>query len=273
MLRSLKDLEQYKVGATDGDLGSVRDFLFDDERWTVRHIVVATGGFFDRRDVLLSPIALVGVDHSPKLVHVALTREQVKNSPSIDLDRPVSRQHERDYNDYYGYPYYWGYGGLWGMGYYPGGLAMLGGAPYPYPRLGARPGEPDDDVHLRSAKEVTGYHLEGTDGSIGHVQDFIVDDESWTIRYMVVDTSNWWLGKSVLIAPEWTTRIGWIDKRVYVEMARAVVKASPEWQPGESISRAFEDRLSRHYGRLPLRRKGDRNVKDEAGGHGPSSVV
>jgi sporulation protein YlmC with PRC-barrel domain len=274
MLRNLKNLEQYKVRAIDGDLGSVVDFLFDDERWTVRHLVVATGGLFARREVLLSPIALQRVDDDPKLVHVALTREQIKNSPSIDLDRPVSRQHERDYYDYYGYPYYWGYGGLWGMGYYPGGLAMVGASPYAYPSAPprGRPGEPDEDVHLRSAKEVAGYHVEGTDGSIGHVQNFIVDDESWMIRYLVVDTSNWWMGKSVLIAPEWTTRISWSDKRVFLEMARATIKESPEWQPGESISRAYEERLSGHYGRPPMRRRGDRRVKDDAGHQGRSSL-
>jgi hypothetical protein len=252
MIRGLKTIEGYKVSATDGDLGSVVDFLIDDERWAVRHLVVDTGGIFGSRQVLISPISFRDVDFSTKRFHVALTMDKIKNSPSIDLDRPVSRQHEREYYGYYGYPYYWDYGGLWGMGYYPRAMAAA-----EYERNGGRPGEPAADVHLRSVKEVTGYHIEGTDGSIGHVDDFKVDDESWAIRYMVIATSNWWVGKNVLIAPEWTSRISWLDRKVYVGMTRAAIKASPEWGVNDPISRAFEEQLYRHYERIPLRRKTD----------------
>ncbi|MGO8993881.1 MAG: PRC-barrel domain containing protein [Polyangiaceae bacterium] len=252
MLRSLKDIERYTVSATDGDVGTVVNFLFDDERWVVRYLVVETGGVFTHRQVLISPISFRDVDYSAGRFRLALTMDKIKNSPSIDLDRPVSRQHERDYYGYYGYPYYWGYGGPWGMGYYPG--AMASGQ---YERPGERPGEPAADVHLRSAKEITGYHIEGTDGSIGHVKDFKVDDESWAIRYMVIETSNWWVGKSVLIAPEWTSRMSWLDRKVYVDMTRAAIKKSPEWGVNDPVSRAFEEQISRHYGRMPLRRKSD----------------
>ncbi|MGA7124527.1 MAG: hypothetical protein WBY94_30775, partial [Polyangiaceae bacterium] len=120
--------------------------------------------------------------------------------------------------------------------------------------------ESPDDVSLRSAKEVTGYHIEGTDGSIGHVEDFMLDDESWAIRYMVIDTSNWWVGKSVLIAPEWTSRISWPDRKVYVDMTRAAIKKSPEWGVDDPISRAYEEVLYRHYERQPLRPKSDRLI-------------
>jgi hypothetical protein len=252
VLRSLKQIEGYKVSATDGDLGSVVDFLIDDERWTVRYLVVDNRGIFGGRQVLISPISFRDVDYSARRFHVALTMDRIKNSPSIDLDRPVSRQHERDYHGYYGYPYYWGYGGLWGMGYYPGAMASA-----EYERAVERPGEPAADVHLRSAREVNGYHIEGTDGSIGHVEDFKVDDESWAIRYMVIATSNWWVGKSVLIAPEWTSRISWLDRKVYVGMTRAAIKGSPEWGVDDPISRAFEEQLCRHYGRTPLQRQSD----------------
>jgi sporulation protein YlmC with PRC-barrel domain len=253
MLRSLKKLEGYKVAATDGDLGKVVNFLLDDDRWAVRYLVVETGGFFGGREVLVSPISFQNVDHSAERIHLALTMDKIKNSPSIDLEKPVSRQHERDYYGYYGYPYYWGYGGLWGSGYYPGAMAAAN-----YERSVERPGEPAGDAHLRSAKEVTGYHIEGTDGSIGHVEDFKVDDESWAIRYMVIETSNWWVGKSVLIAPEWATRVSWLDRKVYLGMTRAEIKGSPAWAADDPINTAFEDRLFRHYGRLPLRRQTDR---------------
>ena len=252
MLRSLNKLERYKVRATDGDLGSVVDFLLDDQRWTVRYLVVDTGGLFGGRKVLISPISFRTVDYSAEKFHLALTVDKIKNSPSVDLDKPVSRQHERDYYGYYGYPNYWGYGGMWGTGYYPSAMSTP-----EYDRTGERPGEPDADAHLRSAKAVTGYHIEGTDGAIGHVSDFMLDDESWAVRYMVIDTSNWWVGKSVLIAPEWTSRISWLDQKVYVDMTRAAIKKSPEWGVNDPISRAYEETIARHYARLPVRRKGD----------------
>lgn len=255
MLRSLKKLEHYKVRATDGDLGSVANFLIDDERWTVRYLVVQTGGFLGGRRVLISPISFRTVDYSAGYFHLALTMAKIQNSPSVDLDKPVSRQHERDYYAYYGYPCYWAYSGLWGTGYYPGPLSAVG-----YDRTDENLVESPDDVSLRSAKEVTGYHIEGTDGSIGHVEDFMLDDESWAIRYMVIDTSNWWVGKSVLIAPEWTSRISWPDRKVYVDMTRAAIKKSPEWGVDDPISRAYEEVLYRHYERQPLRPKSDRLI-------------
>ena len=152
MLRSLKELERYKVSASDGDIGSVENFLFDDERWAVRYLVVDSGGFFDRASVLISPISFGHVDWSARSFHVALTMDKVRNSPTIDADRPVSRQHERDYYGYYGYPYYWGYGGLWGMGFYPGSLAS---GVWDDP---AAEHANDGDVHLRSADEVRDGH-------------------------------------------------------------------------------------------------------------------
>jgi hypothetical protein len=252
MIRSLKMLEHCKVKATDGDLGGVTDFLIDDQSWTVRYLVVDTGGFFGGRHVLISPISFRTVDFSAKSFHLALTMDKIKNSPSVDLDRPVSRQFERDYYGYYGYPCYWGYDGRWGSGHYPGAMAGAG-----YDRRGERPGEPDADVHLRSAKEVTGYHIEGTDGALGHVKDFMLDDESWAIPYMVIETSNWWVGKSVLIAPEWTSRISWLGRKVYVDMTREAIKNSPQWGVDDPISRAYEEALYRHYDRKPLRRRSD----------------
>ncbi len=157
MLRSLKDLEGYTVSATDGDIGRVVDFLLDDERWIVRYLVVETGGFFDGRRVLISPISFRKAEWSTRRFHLALTRDKVKNSPSVDVDKPVSRQHELDYFGYYGYPRYWGYSGLWGMGAYPGLLAAGRSERERLPSIPRLSG----DVHLRSAKEVRGYHDPG----------------------------------------------------------------------------------------------------------------
>jgi hypothetical protein len=246
MLRSLKTLEKYKVSATDGDVGSVANFLMDDACWTVRYLVVDTGGLLGGREVLITPIAFREVDYSARRFRLTISMAKVENSPSIDWDLPVSQQHERDYHRYYGYPNYWGYGGLWGMGAYPAAMASGG-----YEPSRDRPGEPPADVHLRSAKDVTGYHIEATDGSIGHVKDFVVDDETWEVRYMVVATTNWWPGKSVLVSPKWATRISWADRTAYLGITRDAIRTSPEWSATYPVARAYEEQLNRHYGGIP----------------------
>jgi hypothetical protein len=240
MLRSLKDLKGYEVRASDGDIGSVANFLFDDDRWAVRYLVVDSGGFFSSGRVLISPISFGKVDWSTRRFHVSLTMDKVKNSPTLDADQPVSRQHEQGY---YGYTYYWGAAGLWGMAPYPGTLASQKSAGP------AAEHANDGDVHLRSADEVRGYHIQGADHAIGHVDDFIVDDETWAVRYLVVDTSNWWLGKKVLIAPAWAGGVSWDEREVHVAMTRQAIKDSPEWNGSFEIEQAFEARLHDYYGR------------------------
>lgn len=261
MLRSLKDLERYTVSATDGDIGSVVNFLLDDERWIVRYLVVHAGGplFLNGRMVLISPISFRQADWSTKSFKLALTMDKVKNSPSIDVDKPVSRQHERDYYRYYGYSYYWGYSGLWGMGAYPGLLAEIRGSDAPAEHA-AEPG----DVHLRSARELRGYHIQGSDEAIGHVEDFIVDDESWEIRYLVIDTSSWWVGKKVLVAPQWASRISWSESMVYVDLSRQAIKKSPEWNASAAVNREYETRLYDYYGRPVYWGSGQRGEMNHA---------
>ncbi len=250
MLRCLRDLEGYTVSATDGDIGSVVNFLLDDERWTIRYLVAEpggraqTGGFFEGRRVLISPVSFRHADWSTRRFHVALTMAKVKNSPSIDVDLPVSRQHERDYYRYYGYPHYWGYSGLWGMGACPGQLAAS-----EWSKVLAEHPEESGDVHLRSAGEVRGYTIQGSDEPIGHVEDFIVDDKTWAIHYLVIDTSNWWFGKKVLIAPQWASRVSWGERSVYVHMSRQEIKNSPEWNPNAAVNREYEVRLYDYHGR------------------------
>jgi sporulation protein YlmC with PRC-barrel domain len=258
MLRSLKILERYKVHAIDGDIGRVVDFLMDDVSWAIRYLVVDTGGMLDGRQVLISPVSFGEVDFSASRFRLTVTKEKVKNSPSVDVDLPVSRQHEREYQRYYEYTDYWGYGGLWGAGAYPSAIASRGQEP-PHPTS-----EKPADVHLRSAKELAGYHIEASDDTVGHVSDFVVDDETWKVRYLVVRTSNWLPGKSVLIAPEWATNISWLDRRVHVEMTRDAIKRSPEWSATYPIQGAYEDELYRHYGRIPGWARRDRSFEANA---------
>ena len=247
MLRSLKDLESYKVHATDGDIGKVTDFLFDDQHWTIRYLDTDTGGFWKSSGrVLISPISFERADWATRKFNLSLTQERVNNSPSIDMDKPVSRQYERDYSQYYGWPYYWGFGETmaWGVGIYPGSLAELGVVD----EVGLQRSE-SGDPHLRSAREVAGYHVQGSDGAIGHIADFIVDDETWAIRYLVVDTSNRWFGKKVLVSPHWTQKISWAENMIYINLSTEAIRNSPEWNPEALVNREYETRLYDYYGR------------------------
>jgi hypothetical protein len=247
MLRNSKQLNGFVVRATDGELGTVDQVYFDDETWAIRYLTVELGWLGGRR-VLISPLSVIHLDWQTTRLDVALTKNQVERSPNIDTDKPISRQHEIAYSGYYGYPYYWGGAFLGGPANYPGGVAM----PYqpsaePIP---ARIGK-DTDSHLRSAKAVTGYHIEALDGELGHVDGFIVDDETWSIRYMEVATRNWWPGKKVLVSPAWIDRMSWEDSKVYVGLSREAIKSAPELVDFTPITRDYESRLHAHYGRPP----------------------
>jgi hypothetical protein len=234
MLRSMHDLQDYAIRATDGDIGRVKDFYFDDERWGVRYLVVETGGWLNGRKVLISPISIGQPGWTDKVLPVSITRNQVRDSPGIDTEKPVSRQHEISYFGYYGYPVYWTGGGLWGAGAYPNPL-MTGHVPAPVP---AR--QRDDDPHLRSGNAVMHYHIEATDGDIGHVHSLLVDDETWAIRYIVVDTSNWWLGHQVLISPQCINEVRWSDERVSIDLTRQSVKDATPYDSAARLDREQE---------------------------------
>ena len=259
MLRSTKDLENYAIGATDGKIGHVKDFYFDDKTWVIRYLVVETGAWLSSRKVLISPIAIGEPNWAEKTLPVALTMERVKGSPDIDTEKPVSRQHEMDHAGYYGYPYYWGGAGLWGGGPYPN-MMLPGYEGFGSPAASrleaenayaqAREAEhQNDDPHLRSCDEVAGYHLHATDGDIGHVQGMLVDDRSWAIQYLIVDTSNWWLGHKVLIAPRWIEDVSWTDSKVSVNVTREVIKNAPPYDPAVVVDREHEKTLYRYHDR------------------------
>ena len=251
MLNNLSHLTKSSVTATDGVIGHVNAAFFDDQSWTIRYLVVNTGSWLTGREVLISPYAVKQPVGSVENIDVALSREQVKNSPDIDTHQPVSRQHEREYLGYYAYPEYWDGGGLWAMGAFP----LLPLAP-PTPEEAAANAELREkdrlaaDVHLRSSTKVSGYKIQAADDSIGHVKDFIFDDESWTIRYLVVDTRNWWPGGTkVLFATHWIDRIDWASESVYVSLTREQVKNSPQYHEAAAVTRDYEKQLHAAYDR------------------------
>jgi len=258
MLRTLKNLENFTIGATDGEIGSVKDFYFKDDTWVVRYLVVETGSWLVNRKVLVSPISVKHLDWSGHTLAVSISREQVKNSPAFDSQKPVSLQNEELYMGHYGYSNYWGGGGLWGAGLYPYAVAP-GFDPYsvdPAERerethaymRSERVRRQNEDPHLRSCNFVTGHHIRATDGEIGHVSGFLIDDETWEIRYLIVDTSNWWVGHKVLVAPIWVKEVNWSSQTVAVDLGREAIKTAPAYDPSADLSHEHEMALFRHYG-------------------------
>ena len=239
MLRQAKELNGYKLGARDGEIGKVKEFYFDDQNWAVRYLVADTGSWLTGRRVLISPYALKPATKDDKIIPVNLTKKQIENSPSLDTDRPVSRQFEMQYYPYYGWPAYWGGPYMWGAGAYPSGATGWD--------AGARHME-SDDPHLRSTMDVTGWTIQARDGEIGDVSDFVVDDEAWAIRYLIVDTSTWSPGKKVLISTRWIDRISWEESKVFVNLKRETIKRAPEFTDLSLITRDYEEKMHRHYG-------------------------
>jgi hypothetical protein len=248
MLHNTKDLEGFSVGATDGSIGKVKDFYFDDEAWVVRYLVVDTGKWLADRRVLIAWAALGEPNLVDEVIPAALTQSQVRQSPDIDTHKPISRQQEEKYLTYYGYANYWG-----GAGLLPGDLSP--GLLMPaYPGISAPPlanmeerkairrkhdsaiGQGDaDDPHLRSSSAVTGYHVHATDGDIGHVDGLLLDPHTWAIRFLIVNTSNWWVGHRVMIATRMVRDVSWANSKLSIALTRDAVKGAhvyDDTQPG-----------------------------------------
>ena len=251
MLFKAKDLEGARLAATDGPIGEVEECFFDDEQWTVRYLVVDTGGWLSGRRVLISPSSVRDVDLADGRVIVLLTREQVQDSPDVDTHQPISRHKERALLTYYGLPPYW----------VPMPLDPVV-MPVPIPLAadasaaaeqetdaGSNAARDDEDAHLQSTRDARGYAIQARDGEIGSVDDFLIDEHSSTIRWIVVDTGTWLSGKKALVAPEWVDEVAWGDRALRVALTRDQIQNAPEYDPDEPVRREYETRLCEYYGR------------------------
>ncbi len=229
VLRSIKELYGSKLAASDGEIGHVKDFYFDDQNWAVRYLVVDTGSWLPGRKVLISPHAFGSLHQAGKLLQVNLTRKQIEDSPSIESHKPVSRQYEEEYFRYYGWPYYWQGDGLWGMSGFP--ILELPAKPLPSEPATAIGPQPERvDAHLRSTQAVNGYDIEASDGTIGHICDFMMDGQSWAIRQLVIKTGHRFSGKEVQIPTSRVSRISYEKSSVFVNLTSEAVTQSPAHQ-------------------------------------------
>ncbi len=253
MLRNINHLKEFAIQATDGEIGKAKYALFDDEDWTVRYLVVQTGSWINRKTVLISPIFITGVRWPEHQVTVNLTREQVRHSPDLSTKEPISRRQEREYYQYFRTPAYWTGYGLWGTGMHPEDVMPIANkeeqSRIPQP-TGSTEIE-DSQTHLRSTAEVEGYTLFAHRAEFGKVADFIFDEKTWAIRYLVITTGRILSqGRRVLISPRWTKEISWKRRQVFVDMENAKIEEAPEYNPDEPVTPQYEERLFKFYGRV-----------------------
>jgi PRC-barrel domain len=248
MIRSVKSLEGFEIGAADGTIGKVSDFYFDDEAWAIRYAVVDTSTWLGR-EVLLSPYSMGEPDWGREVLPVTVTKKQIKNSPAVDTDEPITRQYEKSYLGYYGYPNYWGGSGLWGEQDHPGVLTSSNAGGHRRYLHAPSTSDAQTAPHLRSCNAMTGYHLHANDGEIGHVQGFLVDDHSWSIRFVIVNSSNWWLGHHVLVSPKWIRDANWSQLKLTVNLDRQAIKDAPAYESDTDVGRDAEVSIYNHYSR------------------------
>jgi hypothetical protein len=249
MLWKATNIHGFAIEARDGHIGTVSDFLFDDASWLVRWLVVDTGNWLSGRKVLLPASVLGHLDETERRFSVRLSKQQVRDSPTTDTDQPVSRQTESSIYDYYGWSPYWGTGFyMGGYGYVPAPIAALSSHQSRKQADDfADAGKGSGDPHLRSVEAITGYHIHASDGEIGHVEDFLVEDADWSIHYLIVDTKNWWPGRKVLISPRSAREIDWMDRLVHLDVDRETVESSPAYDASTIVDRAYEKDFHGHY--------------------------
>ena len=223
MLQNIKELYGKELAALDGVIGHVKDFYFDDTAWAIRYVVVDTGSWLTGRLVLLSPHAFAELNQHEETLPVRLWKKQIQDSPSIASHETVSRQFEERYYRSYGWPVYWQGGQMWGMSGDP-----LIASPQPKDIAVRRALEPRTDRHLQSTKEVTGYHLQAVDGTIGHVTGFHVDAKNWAIHELAVETGPWYSGKHILVSPGKIERISNLEKKVFVTLTKTDIQRTRE---------------------------------------------
>jgi sporulation protein YlmC with PRC-barrel domain len=234
MLRSIRQLYGKTLGTAEGEIGHVKDFYFNDQHWVVRYVIADTGSWLSGRLVLISPHAFGDFHQDGDCLLVNVSRKQIENGPAIDSDKPVSRQYEEDYYRYYGWPVYWDGSGMWGMGGAPSNYLM------PNQQEVCGNGHDRDDPHLQSTQAINGYHIQTNEGAIGHVTDFIMDDKSWEIRHLVVETGHWFSGKEIAVSPKQIDRISYEESKVFVKITKEAILETPEYHVSP-LDAAYQD--------------------------------
>lgn len=235
-----RSLVRYEIHAQDGILGKLDQLFFDDQSWTIRYLVVNTAGWLSKRDVLLSPMAVTLINDTTRQIQVNLSKKQIENCPPSDQHMPYSRKKEKEYSEYFKWPSAWGRPtDWWEVEGYDSLLPGPAGADVPATH------------DLRTTREVEGYRIHALDGEFGKVEDFLLDDHGWIIRYFMIDTHRHCFGKRVLVGPRWVKSIDWGERQINVDLRKDRIQDAPSFDPNGVLDRAYEERLHQHYGQRP----------------------
>ena len=246
MIYSLKELQNWAVQAIDGTVGRVEDFYFDDEDWIVRYLSVDSQDWLDRRRLLFSTRALSELYARGRAILVQADRETIRNSQRFEQKQPLGREQEIELHEYYRWPFYWTPGDSGGLG--PGSIAA-----YPLVELAEemmeKGGEPPLEHHtLHSFRQFSGFAIQARDGSIGKIDDLLVEDEDWNIYYLIVDTGSWLPGRKVLVSPSWIQKVNWAASQVDIDLNQETIRNSPEYDPSVPLDEDYDARLKSYYG-------------------------
>ncbi len=206
MYYTTETINGFRVMAEGGEVGRIHDCFFDESSRHIRYLVVRTGSWLLGRDVIIVPSHVRDLSLEDEQLTTDLTKDELKNSPDVDTEKPISRRREIEYLSYYGMPMYWG--------------SMPGipptGAPTP-PEAAPEDGD-DTASELRSAREITGYALQSQDGPAGTIKDIVFSPETWAVTHLLVRTGGWFSGKEIAVAIKWVEEIDWSRAVVGVDM-------------------------------------------------------
>jgi hypothetical protein len=199
MIIASKHLQGVCVVGSEGAAGCVLDVLFDDRSWHVKYLVVRLGGRLSAWHVLLKPDLVTHAAWTERELHVPLSGREFRQLPGVQSDPPVAYRQELQAARF----------SAWEAGRIEDVVL-------------------DGDPHLRNMRAVTGHRVEASDGPVGRIAEFIIDDEYWTVRYVVVNTGRLLPSLRVLIAPTWVETISWEDRVVRLSATREELESSHE---------------------------------------------
>lgn len=252
MLATTHELRGFKVFSEDEEIGEVEDYYFDRKYWVNRYLVVDTGNWLVERDILISPEAVEEIDYGEQLIKLNISAEEIENSPPVEKEDKLMRTHERDLADYFNWTNYW-------RAAEPTNTGISGLVPNNLIRkitieenIKDREKEnkkipAEEETNLRSVNELINFKIHASDGFIGHVDKFIIDDNNWLIRYLLVDTKDLLPGKKVVLAPEWINNIDWVGEEVEFKLTVEEIENAPEYDAEMPISELYETKLYEHY--------------------------
>jgi hypothetical protein len=239
MLASLTELRSYRIESPDGDIGRIDDLMFPRGEWGIRYIVACTD------DPDTEPLVDVGetrrLDRHRHVLSIGVSRNDVANAPAVDVE-PQSKELDRDGgHELYGWPPYWMEEGR--------EVAPTGIEPNVIEPVKNPDEEEFEGPELQRASDLPGlYSIQTDGGEAGILKDFVVADETWTIPYLVIDTSET-PARRVLVATDYVQRIDWLGKSIEVALSIDDIAGSPVFSSEEPITPELERTLHDYYDR------------------------